>query len=434
MPIDAKQDEQEYKKRLEAVAQYQAGDLPDPNDAAAAVRPLTPMTAADCIKYIPKSYILDGLIEDETITLFAGKEKIGKTYVLMHMALSMAAERPWMDMQTMTDAKGKILWLDFDMNRNTTLRRMNEITNGIEEAWNVREPHLFDNFLMMDAESFREAGYSDKVQFFNESTAVQGLEEFIIANNVKVCFIDNLVEIEGDAEENSSNDIQKVFSGLKRLRDVTHASFILIHHTTKDGFRGRGSSAIFGETDLNLQLEPCTQQDQLILKTDGARNTAKKDIGMMKKFFHRLDDDGEILKDANGHYIYNFKLDRIDTNGLRVEESEEDKEARINEKNISVIRALFASGKTFDSKNKIYSATFEPDYEGEKFYSKQSANQSIDIAIGMGLITRTGGKYQKADQDDQEHLPLGDGVMGWDDTIEQDEKPEKKPQRRKKAQ
>ena len=433
MPIDVRQDDADYKKRQDFVAQYQAGDLPDPNDAAAAVRPLVPITAADCIEYIPRSYILDGLIEDETVTLFSGKEKIGKTYVLMHLAFSMAAERPWLDMPTMTDAKGKVLWLDFDMNRNTTLRRMNEITNGIEEAWNVRDPHLFDNFLMMDAESFREAGYSDKVQFFDEGAAVQGLEEFIITHNVKVCFIDNLVEIEGDAEENSSNDIQKVFSGLKRLRDVTHASFILIHHTTKDGFRGRGSSAIFGETDLNLQLEPCTQQDQLILKTDGARNSARKDIGMMKKFFTRLDDDGEILKDANGHYICNFKLDRIDTNGLRVEESEEDKEARINEKNIAVIRALFASGRTFDSKNKIYSATFAPDYKGEKFYSKQSANQSIDIAIGMGLITRAGGKYQRADQDDQEQLPLGDDGIGWDDPIEQDEKPKKKPRNRKKS-
>ena len=316
--VNAIQDDEERKRKLEAVAQHQAGEDPEP------IRQnLVPITAADCTEYPPVKYILDGMIEAETITLLSGREKIGKTYVLMDLALHMAAELPWLDLPTMTDEKGGILWLDFDMNRSTTTRRINQITNGIEESWNVRKPDMFRNFGMIDAQLFREAGYTDSFQFFEESDAVTGLQEYIIANNVKCCFIDNLVEIEGDAQENSSNDIQKVFNGLKALRDTTHCAFIVIHHTTKDGFRGRGSSAIFGETDVNLQLEPCTNPDQLILKTESSRNSSNTDIGMMKQWQTRTGEDGWTpLTDSNGHFIYNFKLSRIDTEGLETERTE----------------------------------------------------------------------------------------------------------------
>ncbi len=311
------EDERERQRKKELVDSFQNGEDPQPVRSN-----LIPITAADCLDYPSVNYILEGLIEAETITLFSGKEKIGKSYVLMDLALHMAAELPWLDIPTMTDEKGGVLWLDFDMSRNTTTRRINQITNGIEESWNIRKPDLFKNFGLIDGQLFRESGYNDSFQFFDESDAVIGLQEYIIANNVKVCFIDNLVEIEGEAQENSSNDIQKVFSGLKKLRDITHCAFIVIHHTTKDGFRGRGSSAIFGETDLNLQLDQCTNPDQLVLNTDGARNSSLQKIGMRKDWIMRCGEDGFPMTDNNGHFIYNFKLSRIDTDGLETEKEE----------------------------------------------------------------------------------------------------------------
>lgn len=385
------EDDRERMRKQEAVQNYQDGqDI---------IMPLEPLTPADCIKYIPRRYIVDGLIEDETITLFAGKEKIGKTYVLMHMALSMAAERSWMEMDTMTDAKGKVLWLDFDMNRNTTLRRMNEITNGIEEAWNVRDPHLFDNFQMMDAQVFREAGYTDKVQFFNESDAVEGLKAHIINNNVKACFIDNLVQIEGSAQENSSNDIQKVFSRLKQLRDETHCAFIIIHHTTKDGYRGRGSSDIFGETDLNLQLDQAEDKSKLILKTDGARNQASQDIGLWKQFEWRIGEDGFTPEvDSNGHYIYNFKLNRIDTDGLTQAGKDKEKNDALIQSNIDRIVLLFQkNGNTGLTKNGIVKAcNTDPRYMDDcKLQGGRKLNlKSIDAAAERGDIIYEDGFYK----------------------------------------
>ena len=393
--IDERADDREKERLQDLVAKHQNGEDLHPV--------LTPITAADCVEYPPVRYILDDLIEAESITLISGKEKIGKTYVLMHMALCMAAELSWLDIPTMADDKGGVLWLDFDMNRNTTIRRINQITNGIEEAWNVRKPDLFKKFGMMDAQLFRDAGYSNKVQFFRKdeeelSDAVLGLREYIIANNVKVCFIDNLVQIEGNAQENSSNDIQKVFSEIKALRDLTKCAFILIHHTTKDGFRGRGSSDIFGETDLNLQLEPCENPDQLLLKTDGARNSARQTIGMMKKWIPRIGEDGiNALKDENGHDIHNFTLSRIETDGLIQDAKKEKKDAQIRT-NIEKIVTLFQkNGNVGLSKNGISNAcNTDQRYSDEcKLQGGRSVElESIDEAEKQGLIIKDGKFYK----------------------------------------
>ena len=391
MVMNAIQDDNERDNKLEAVARFQNGEdiLPI----------LTPITAADCVSYPPVRYILDDLIEAESITLISGREKIGKTYVLMHMALCMAAQMPWLEIPTMTDDKGGVLWLDFDMNRNTTIRRINQITNGIEGSWHVRKPDLFKNFGMMDAQLFRDAGYTDKVQFFEESDAVNGLTEYIIQNDVKVCFIDNLVQIEGAAQENSSNDIQKVFGGIKALRDKTKCAFILIHHTTKDGFRGRGSSDIFGETDLNLQLEPCTDQDQLLLKTDGARNSARQTIAMMKQWPYRFSEDGFTpLQDENGHTICDFKLTRIDAEGLETENTRKENRNSQIQANVNRIVTLFEkNGNVGLSKNGISNACNNNDLYKDacKLQGGRSVElASIDEAERQGLIIKDGKFYK----------------------------------------
>ena len=389
--VNAIQDEAERTAKMEAVAQFQAGEDPQP-----IMSDLTPITVTDCMEIIPRSYILDGLIEAETITLFSGKEKIGKTYVLLDMALHMAAELPWLDLPTMSDAKGRVLWLNLDMSRTTAMRRVYEVTHGIKEAFDHRDPHLFDNFLMFDGQSFRDPGY-DNLEFFGNSNAVEALREYIIRENVKVCFIDNLIQIEGAAQENASNDIQRVFNRVKQLRDETHCSFIIIHHTTKDGGRGRGSGDIFAETDLNLQLDPDVNNEKLLkLKTDGARNSALADIGMMKVFQQRIDDNGQPMKDSNGHAVNIFKLSRVDSNDVTTEAAAKTrgKVSQTIESNVKEIENYFLrNGNQAMSKTMIVTKC---DLKG----AKQAKFDSVDKALSDGILKQnTAGLYSLNDHD-----------------------------------
>lgn len=392
-PVDPDNAEKE-NTATPATPDNTTGNNPDnaSNQGSIPSKILIPITAKDCILLPDRKYILDGIIEDETITVFSGKEKIGKTYVLMHMALCMSAKLPWLGFQTMGDVQGKILWLNFDMSRITAKRRINEICNGIKKDWDTKNPHMFDNFELMDDQVFRDAGCNDRFQFLTNSNAVEALKKYIIAHDIKVCFIDNLIQIEGGADENSSKDIQMVFSNLKKLRDETHCSFIVIHHTGKNGERGRGSSDIFAETDLNLQLDQCTNADQLLLRTDGARNTAMHNIGMQKKFLQRLDNTWNCpMTDNNGHEINDFVLERIDTDGLvsnNASKTTQGKKADTLEKNITKILLMFAkTGNKPLSKTAILD-TCNKDESCKLTGAKQAQYEAVDKAYNEGKLLK----------------------------------------------
>lgn len=350
--------------------------------------PLQAISVLDCMEIEPKRYLVDGLIEAGTITQYAGKEKGGKTYTLMHMALSMSAGLPWLGRETMSDVQGGVLWLNLDMSRALGKRRIYEITHGIEESFDKRDPELFSNFHLMDSQTFADAN-RDGLQFFTDNTAIDGLREYIISENIKCCFLDNFIQIEGQGQENVSNDMRTVLNRMKTLRDNTDCAFVFIHHTDKAGNRGRGSSDIFAETDLNLQLEPDTRNTNLLkLVTDGSRNSASQDIGMLQEWKQRIDDDGQPMTDANGHPVYIYLLRTADVNTITTAKEERSSSGRVNKTisdNIEKIKDVFRSnGNTPLSKNKIIE-------NGKLSGTKDTRIASIDHALSENILkTDTG--------------------------------------------
>lgn len=350
--------------------------------------PLQAISVLDCMEIEPKRYLVDGLIEAGTITQYAGKEKGGKTYTLMHMALSMSAGLPWLGRETMSDVQGGVLWLNLDMSRALGKRRIYEITHGIEESFDKRDPELFSNFHLMDSQTFADAN-RDGLQFFTDNTAIDGLRDYIISENIKCCFLDNFIQIEGQGQENVSNDMRTVLNRMKTLRDNTDCAFVFIHHTDKAGNRGRGSSDIFAETDLNLQLEPDTRNTNLLkLVTDGSRNSASQDIGMLQEWKQRIDDDGQPMTDANGHPVYIYLLRTADVNTITTAKEERSSSGRVNKTisdNIEKIKDVFRSnGNTPLSKNKIIE-------NGKLSGTKDTRIASIDHALSENILkTDTG--------------------------------------------
>lgn len=317
-------DDQKTFQQMQAAAEEHAAGTPIDESVVPTI--LLPDSAMDCVEIIPRSYILDGIIESASIVMIAGKEKIGKSYVLMNLACCMASERPWLGRKTMQDEHGGVLWVNLDMKREAARRRVNEIMNGIEEAWNVRTPDLFKNFYMIHSQTFREQGLNSLTFDDNPDAKNTVLEmERLIKDsryNIKVCFIDSQIQVEGTLDENVPRDAETLFRKMKEIRDATGCSFILIHHNTKYGDRGRGSSALFGETDLNLQLAPdINNSAKLILQTDGARDNAAQDIGMLKTWEQRLAEDGTGAVDDRGHPVWNFKLAPEDSSTINTSAS-----------------------------------------------------------------------------------------------------------------
>ena len=163
---------------------------------------LMPITISDCLKYPAKLYILDGIIEVGDIVLFSGSEKIGKTHCLMNMAMCMAGEVPWLgDIETMQDVKGNVLWLDCEMKEEAIKRRINMAYFGLKaygESNNQQiTQDILNHFFCLNGNAFRNAGLNAP-NLFTPDNAVTELQLFIQNNNVKICFLDNLVKVEGD--------------------------------------------------------------------------------------------------------------------------------------------------------------------------------------------------------------------------------------------
>ena len=352
---------------------------------------LPSISVLDCMKIEPKKYILHDLIEVGTITLISGKEKIGKTYVLMNMALCMAAKQDWLGRKTMEDVDGSILWCNLDMSRSLGMYRIREVAHGIHMDFDQTNPDLFANFHLVDSKTFSDAGL-DSLEFFGNSNAVQALREFIVKNNIVICFIDNLVQIEGDAEENKANDIRKVFSKIKQLRDETGCAFVVIHHTIKDGGRGRGSSDIFAETDLNLNLNRDSNNPSLLLLDgDGFRNTASQSLGMRQSWVNRVGVDGFPMKDANGHPINAYFLDEENKSNICTTTAQPTKTTKSNstlEKNINIIVQMFMSnGNIAMTKTAI-------EKQGGLTGTKDKRLAAVDEAYNRGILSlNSAGQY-----------------------------------------
>ena len=383
-------DDEATRAQMEAAAEAHAAGTPIDESVVPTI--LLPDSALDCVEIIPRSYILDGIIESASIVMIAGKEKIGKSYVLMNLACCMASERPWLGRETMKDEKGGVLWVNLDMKREAARRRANEIMNGIEEAWNVRTPELFNNFHMIHSQTFREQGLNSLTFDDNpdaKNTVIE-MERLIKDSryNIKVCFIDSQIQVEGTLDENVPRDAETLFRKMKEIRDDTGCSFILIHHNTKYGDRGRGSSALFGETDLNLQLSPDSDSTaKLILQTDGARDNAAQDIGMLKKWEPRLAEDGTEAKDIHGNPIWNFKLtpensSTINTSATAKNKAKED--ARKTKYEKAVLDAL--DGELFGlTKNEI---------REKAHIDKQESNWAVDRLVDKEQVISENGKFR----------------------------------------
>lgn len=386
-------DDQKTLQQMQAAAEAHAAGKPIAENVENADLPtvLVPDSIFDCTEIIPKKYILDGIIEAGSIVMIAGKEKIGKTYVLQNLALCMSAELPWLGYQTMQDDKGGILWVNLDMKRDTARRRTNEITFGICEALkNSFQPDLFSKFYMIHSETFRKQGFDSLTFDGNAEKTIAEMEKLIKDKryNIKVCFIDSLIEIIGELDENKSGDIGKMFQRIYRLRDETGCAFILVHHNTKGGDRGRGSSAIFSSTELNLQLsEDINNNDKLLLSTDGARDTAKNNIAMLKVWKPRLNDDGTELKDNHGHAVWNFYLESVDSETISTSATEKafkNQQASDTRYENAVLQAL--DGELFGlSKTEI---------KVKAHVDKQECFRAVDRLVDKGQVISENGKFK----------------------------------------
>ena len=150
--------------------------------------------------------------------------------------------------------------------------------------------------------------------------------------------IDTLARASGDADENSTKDMNRIVRNLDRLRDLTYAHVMLVHHTGKDTSKGaRGSSVLRGAVDTEIEL---TKAGDVIV----AETVKQRDMPSGEKFVFKIvpvvvgqDEDGD------------------DVTSIVIEPSDAPIKARVSGKPAIALQALseclIENGKKFTSPN-----------------------------------------------------------------------------------
>jgi hypothetical protein len=198
------------------------------------------------------------LIPKHGITMISGDPTVGKSWMVIALALSVAGGMSFLDKFPVTQT-GVIVY-DVEHGEQDYTRRTRRVYEGfIHEGrdfpCNVPVSVSYDPFRLYNAGDV--ATYARL--FKTENTGLVICDPFVHC-------------LPPGADENSAVDVAHYFDNVRRLQSLTGVCFVFVHHSRKrfsnapnDGAQCvRGSSAIFGVLDAHLSVRKLTNGPMLI--------------------------------------------------------------------------------------------------------------------------------------------------------------------------
>ena len=184
---------------------------------------------------VPKvTWDVDGLIEHRGFTSIIGTPGAGKSFVALDMILHMTTGKPW---------QGR------DVQQQNVLYVIGEGLPGViarVREWEIRhEEDLRGKFFMIK-----------EPMLTNGNAATWAwMCALMLKYNIKTVVFDTLSRMIAGTDENSSKEMNQVINVFDKVRTVTGAGVVVVHHTSKSGSSGRGSSALQGALDSEIMVE-----------------------------------------------------------------------------------------------------------------------------------------------------------------------------------
>lgn len=177
-------------------------------------------------------FLIEGVLEKETLVMLAADSYVGKSYLALDWGLSIAAGVPWHGHET---TPTKVLYLMME-GAKTTKKRLH--------AWKLKRG------VELEALGSNFAVYNKVVNFMDDDS-VQVLEDHVRDAGIGLIVVDTLSRSIGGANENAQEDMGAFIGAATRIREAAPGSSVLIlHHTKKDESRTpRGSTVLFAAMD-----------------------------------------------------------------------------------------------------------------------------------------------------------------------------------------
>lgn len=177
----------------------------------------------------PAEWLVEGTLPRKSLMLWSGTDGIAKTYLAMHLALTVASGGIFLNRQC---SESRVLYIDYenpDHEVKTRLRKLGGVSPAVFRTWGtwvqLQPPMIGDPILLKIATEEQPLMIFDPLRFAHT------------------------------ADENDSTAMAKV---MRHLRSYVSAgaTVIVVHHSGKaEGSTSRGSSAIRGAVDVAYSQE-----------------------------------------------------------------------------------------------------------------------------------------------------------------------------------
>jgi hypothetical protein len=232
--------------------------------------------------------VIKGVLFRNTLALLVGPSGLGKSFLALSWALSIAAGRDWFGRKV---RKGRALYIAAEGDDGMHKRVLAWL-----HGWTGKVPT--NGFLVWP----HAVNLADEME-------VDGLVSTIAERQVDFIVIDTLNRSMGGLEENSATSMSVIIASLDRLREANPGACVLVvHHTGHSNERARGSSALHAAMhsvlvvsgdSSSFKLEATKEKDgpggaieRLIL---APVKPAKSMVVARKLGYGSIDDDAEEL-------------------------------------------------------------------------------------------------------------------------------------------
>jgi archaellum biogenesis ATPase FlaH len=193
-------------------------------------------------------WLVDGVIEANSMVMLSGAPGQGKSFLALDMALHIASGKTWCGRTTLT---GSVVYIATEGVSGMKLR-----LQAWEEEHNVKD--VTDAVYVLEPIQLR----SEEVlgDLMTEMTKLHQPVRLIIFDTFNRCF---------DGDENSSKDVGEAMPRPRQLAKDSGATLMIVHHTSKAGGY-RGSSVLAGDMDTMMKL--AKKDADVLLQCDKQKN------------------------------------------------------------------------------------------------------------------------------------------------------------------
>jgi hypothetical protein len=207
-------------------------------ETEAAKKPkLPPLLSMDDIDNLPEpTWLIDGLLPSQGSIVPYGRPKSGKTFIVLSMALHVAAGVDWMNLAT---KKGVVVYVAGEGYGGVSLR-----IKAAKAEYGIDNTALF---WMLPA----------RVNFSDPEAVALLIERIraIVPPGMPIALVvfDTLARMIPGLDENSAQGMGIAVAAADTVRETLGCAVAMVHHAGKDETKGmRGSSALLGSVDTTL--------------------------------------------------------------------------------------------------------------------------------------------------------------------------------------